>query len=79
MAENKKNDTIKEKKEDLVRVLIPRTSPDQEDKVVWVNDSRFVIQRGVEVDVPRCVAEVLTHESAMLRKAYDYAHKKMSA
>ena len=63
------------KKEETVRIRLPRERRDQDDKIVWVNARRFLIKRGVEVEVPRCVAEVLRHEEAMLQKAYEYEER----
>ena len=71
MAEKNRQDPAKSE-EGTVRVRVPRDRRDQEDKVVWVNERRFVIKRGVEADVPAAVAEVLRHEEEMLLKAGDY-------
>lgn len=62
----------KKEKKDTVRIRLPRERRDQDDKIVWVNARRFLIKRGVEVEVPKCVAAVLAHEEAMLQKAYEY-------
>ena len=69
----KKEEPVKQ--EETVRIRIPREKKDQEDKVVWVNNQRYVIQRGVSVDVPVSVAEVLEHEERMLEKQYDFESK----
>ena len=53
-------------KEKLVKIRIPRTKADQEDVPVWVNERSWLIKRGVEVEVPECVAEVLRHQEEML-------------
>ena len=63
MSETKKTETPKEK---LVKIRIPRTKADQEDVPVWVNERSWLIKRGVEVEVPECVAEVLRHQEEML-------------
>lgn len=63
MEETKKTETSKEK---LVKIRIPRTKADQEDVPVWVNERSWLIKRGVEVEVPECVAEVLRHQEEML-------------
>lgn len=63
------------KQEKTVRIRLPRERKDQDDKIVWVNARRFLIKRGVEVDVPECVAKVLQHEDDMLQKAYEYEEK----
>jgi hypothetical protein len=63
MAETKKTEAPTEK---LVKIRIPRTKADQEDVPVWVNERSWLIKRGVEVEVPECVAEVLRHQEEML-------------
>lgn len=49
-----------------VKIRIPRTKADEEDVFVSVNMETFLIKRGVEVEVPDYVAEVLTHQEEML-------------
>ena len=65
MSEVKKTETPKEK---MVKIRIPRTKADQEDVQVWVNERSWLIKRGVEVEVPECVAEVLQHKEEMLER-----------
>lgn len=50
----------------MVKIKIPRTKTDQEDVFVSVNMETFLIKRGVEVEVPDYVAEVLQHQEEML-------------
>lgn len=57
-----------EAKEKTVKIRIPRTKADQEDVPVWVNDRSWIIKRGVEVEVPECVAEVLRHQEEALEE-----------
>lgn len=52
----------------MVKIRIPRTKSDQEDVFVSVNMETFIIKRGVEVEVPDYVAEVLQHQEEMLEK-----------
>ena len=75
MAEEKKTETPKEK---LVKIRIPRTKANQEDVFVSVNMRTWLIKRGVEVEVPECVAEVLRHSEEMMENImlFDEAHKK---
>ena len=64
MAETvKKTEAPKEK---MVKIRIPRVSAKQEDVPVWVNERSWLIKRGVEVEVPECVAEVLRHQEEMM-------------
>lgn len=57
-----------ETKRKMVKVKIPRTKADQEDVFVSVNMETFLIKRGVEVEVPDYVAEVLQHQEEMLEE-----------
>ena len=65
MAETKKTEAPVEK---MVKIRIPRTKADQEDVFVSVNLRTWQIKRGVEVEVPECVAEVLQHQEEMLEQ-----------
>lgn len=64
--------------EKTVRIRLPRTRDDNDDVYVSVNDRTFLIKRGVDVDVPACVAEVLRHHEEMLEKAYEYREANKS-
>ena len=55
-------------KEKMVKIRIPRTKADQEDVFVSVNLRTWLIKRGVEVEVPECVAEVLRHQEEALEE-----------
>ena len=55
-------------KEKMVKIRIPRTKKDEEDVFVSVNLRTWLIKRGVEVEVPECVAEVLRHQEEMLEE-----------
>ena len=54
--------------EKLIKIKLPKSRAEQEDVFVSVNNRTFLIARGVEVEVPACVAEVLTHQEQMLEK-----------
>ena len=62
-------------KEKTVCIRLPIERDNKEDKVVWVNDRRFLIKRGVPVDVPESVAEILENEEKMLSVRYEYESK----
>lgn len=68
--ENKKEDKVK-----MVKVKIPRVKKDQEDVFVSVNMKTFLIKRGVEVEVPDYVAEVLQHQEEMLERIMEFEDK----
>lgn len=67
-----------EAKQKMVKVRIPRTKADQEDVFVSVNLRTYIIKRGVEVEVPDFVAEVLRHQEEMLEEImlFEQANKK---
>jgi hypothetical protein len=69
MSEANKNTAPKEK---MITIKIPRVSKDQADVPAWVNDRSWTIKRGVEVQVPECVAEVLQHQEEMLEKIMEF-------
>ena len=60
--------TQKVEKEKKVKIRIPKTRERQDDVFVSVNERTWLIQRGVEVEVPECVAEVLMHQQEMDEK-----------
>lgn len=61
-----------------VKIKIPRTKADQEDVFVSVNMETFIIKRGVEVEVPDYVAEVLQHQEEMLENIMVFNEAKAS-
>lgn len=63
-AKEMENTETTEKK--MVKIKIPKTRKDEGDVFVSVNDYSCLIQRGVEVEVPDFVAEVLQNQEQML-------------
>ena len=57
-----------ENKQKMVKIRIPRTKADQEDVFVSVNMYTCIVKRGVEVEVPDFVAEVLRHQEEALEE-----------
>ena len=76
MAEAKTRTTAvkepEEAKEKIVKIRIPRNRKDEDDVFVSVNERTWLIKRGVEVEVPECVAEVLRHQEEALEQAYEF-------
>ena len=60
------NETKKATEPKMVKLILPLTRHDKEDKWCAVNGKTFLIKRGVEVEVPDYVAEVLHNEEEML-------------
>jgi hypothetical protein len=63
-------------KKNTVKIRLPKMRADQEDVFVSVNDYTCIIKRGVEVEVPVFVAEVLRHREEMLEKIMEFEEKK---
>lgn len=61
-----------ENTEKKVKIRIPITRDQQDDVFVAVNGRTWLIKRGVEVEVPECVVEVLRNQEEALAKAYNY-------
>ena len=59
-------------KEKLVKFRILKTKENQDDVFVSVNDRTWQIKRGVEVEIPECVYEVLMHQQEMEEIALEY-------
>lgn len=75
MANEKKESTAASEKEKTVRIRLPRIAGNPEDEMVSVNEKYYTIKRGVEVDVPECVAEVLRHREEQLEHIYEFNEK----
>lgn len=54
------------------KIKLPLTRTETEDKWCAVNGKPYLIKRGVEVDVPDFVAEVLQNEEDMLSIGMKY-------
>ena len=72
MAETKKTETKVARKEEMVTIKLPRLSKDDPDEFVSVNERTWLIKRGVAVEVPACVAEVLRNKEEMEEEAYEF-------
>lgn len=65
-------ETTKTEKEKLVKIRIPRERERQDDVFVCVNGRTWLIKRGVEVEVPECVAEVIRNAEEVAEQAYTF-------
>lgn len=84
MATKKTEETTKEavteetekrpekKGEKLVTIRLPRERKDQGDLFVSVNERTWLIKRGVDVEVPECVKEVIDNANRQRDAALDY-------
>lgn len=83
ITEETVEETVEETAEDIgaekpVKIRLPKTMDEKAPVPVWVNDRSWLIERGVTVEVPECVAEVLRHREEMLEEclAYDEANER---
>ena len=65
--------------EKLIKIRLPKERRDQEDVFVGVNERTWLIKRGVEVEVPECVAEVLRDREMMLETIMEFEDAKRSS
>ena len=65
-------ETVKAKAPKKVKIRIPRTRSESEDVYVALNGKSYLIKRGVEVEVPAGVAEILQHSEDMLAVAMEF-------
>lgn len=72
MAEKAKKEAVNETAEKMVTIKIDRHSKDEGDVFVSVNERTWQIKRGVYVDVPECVKEVLDNAQQAEEQALDF-------
>lgn len=58
-----------------VKIKLPLTRTEKDDVFVGLNGKTYLIKRGVEVEVPEGVAEILTRKEKMLALAMEYEAK----
>lgn len=61
--------------QEMVTIRLPLTRSETEDKCVGLNGKRYLIKRGVDVKVPRGVAEILKRSEDNLQAAIAYENK----
>ena len=64
--------------EKSVKIRLPKERREQEDVFVGINGRTWLIRRGVEVEVPVCVAEVLENREIMLEKIMAFEDANVS-
>jgi hypothetical protein len=64
--------TTTEAKTKMVKIKLPLTRSEKDDEYVAVNGKSYLIKRGVTVEVPDFVAEVLQHKEEMLAQAMEF-------
>lgn len=64
--------------EKLVTIRIPKSRDEEGDVFVSVNDRTWLIQRGVSVEVPECVLEVLQAREERIDAAISYEQEQQN-
>lgn len=64
-----------EVKEKMVKIRLPLTKYEKDDVFVRVNQRTWLIKRGVEVEVPECVVEVLDHAEEQKLAGIEFQEK----
>lgn len=59
-------------KKDTVKIRLPLTKTEKDDVYVALNGTAYLIKRGVEVEVPKGVAEILAHKERMLVTSIEF-------
>lgn len=77
MAESKKNTAAEAVKK--VTIRLPKIKGESDDVFVSVNHYSCIIKRGVEVEVPVFVKEVLDHQEEMLETILAFEEKAAKA
>ena len=60
-------------KEKMVTIRLPLTKSETRPVYVRVNGRKWGVPRGVKVEVPECVAEVLDHAEAQMLESLRYS------
>lgn len=55
-----------------VKIKLPLTRTEKDDVFVGLNGKTYLIKRGVDVEVPEGVAEILARKETMLALAMEY-------
>lgn len=66
------NTTTTTAKPKMVKIKLNLTRQEKDDVYVAINGKSFLIKRGVTVEVPASVAEVLQHKEEMLAQAMEF-------
>ena len=67
-----KEEVVKTTEPKKVKIRLPLTRAEKNDVWVSVNGEKYLIKRGVDVEVPDYIAEVLQHKEEMLEVAMEY-------
>ena len=74
-AKNPTPEIPETQEEELVTIRLPLLRDDQRDVFVRVNHRTWLIKRGVAVQVPKCVQEVLENSERAELEAMEYQAK----
>lgn len=61
--------------EEMVKIKLPLTRSEKEDVFVGINGRTWLLQRGIEVEVPWNVVKVLQRQEKMLAQALEFENQ----
>ena len=61
--------------EKMVKIKLPLTRSEKEDVFVGINGRTWLLQRGIEVEVPWNVVKVLQRQEKMLAQALEFENQ----
>lgn len=68
MSTEKKTTEVKTEK--TVKIKLPRIKGESDTVYVSINNRNWLIKRGVEVEVPECVKELIDQQEEAIEEAY---------
>ena len=63
--------TVETKTEETVTIKLPRIKGESDTVYVSINNRNWLIKRGVSVDVPKCVADLIDQQEQAIEEAYN--------
>lgn len=76
-TENTTKKTVAEEKK--VTIKLPRIKGESDTVYVSINERNWLIKRGVSVEVPKCVADLIDEQERAIEEAEDRKEKAKNA
>ena len=73
------NKTTEKKTEKMVTIKLPRIKGESDSVYVSINERNWLIKRGVAVEVPECVANLLDEQDRAIEEAEERKERAKNA
>lgn len=73
------NKTVEKKTEKMVTIRLPRIKGESDSVYVSINERNWLIKRGVSVEVPECVANLIDEQEHAIEEAEARKEKAKNA